>query len=407
MRVVQINATYGIPGIGLSAKQVSDYLTAKGIDNISFYGDRRNSRERAIFMGGFLSHKVHALYSRIVGRTGYLSILATLKTIRQIRRYQPDIVHLRNLHANFVNIPILLHFLAKNDIATVISLHDCFMMTGGCTHYTTNQCFKWQSQCKDCHFLTYKSDYYFVRSVKRAFNDKRKWLNRIPRLGVIGVSDWITDEAKKSPLFKNALLIERIYNWIDFNVFKPYGPESCLAVKNKLGIGDKKMILAVSSFWTESKGFNELLELANRIVNDAIIVMVGKQVVDNILPGNVIAVPRTYNQDELAAFYSAADVFIHLSWEETFGKVIAEAIACGTPVITYDSTACPELVADGCGIVVKEKGNVSMIESALKDLLSKDKSFYREPCIKKSVALFDMQKNCAAHIDFYKRLLEK
>ena len=326
--------------------------------------------------------------------------------IIKIKKYNPDIVHIRNLHANFINIPLLLRFLAKNDVATVVSLHDCFMITGGCTHYTTNQCYKWQTQCNRCGFLTYKSDYYFVKSVKRAFKDKKQGLNRIPRLGVIGVSDWMANEAKKSPFFCNALLIDRIYNWIDFNVFKPYDKEACIAVKEKLGVGNRRMLFAVSSFWTESKGYNELIELANRLGDDVRVVMVGKQIINKNLPHNIIAVPRTYNQEELASYYSASDVFMHLSWEETFGKVIAEAMACGTPVITYMSTACTELVAGGCGIAIKERGNIEMIESALREVLSKEKNDYRLRCLEKSHCLFDMESNCQAHIDFYHRLLE-
>ena len=406
MKVVQINGTYGIPGIGLSTKQVSDYLSSRGIENITFYGERKCDCKKAFFMGGYISHKLHAFYSRIVGRTGYLSIGATLKMIKQIKRYNPDIVHIRNLHANFVNIPILLKFLAKNDIATVVSLHDCFMMTGGCTHYTTNQCFKWQSQCKDCQFLTYKSDYFFVRSVKRAFKDKLKWLNRIPSLGVIGVSDWMTGEAKKSPFYKNAKLIERIYNWVDFSVFKPSNDEEVIAVKKKLGIVGKKMLLAVAAFWTESKGFSDLLKLAKMLPNDVCIVLVGKIMKEVDFPSNVLTIPRTYNQKELASFYSAADLFIHLSWEETFGKVIAEAMACGTPTVTYKSTACTELVADGCGVSITEKGDVVAIKEAVMQILSQGKESYKMLCLNRSRLLFDMNKNCEKHIEFYNNLIK-
>ena len=405
MRVVQINGTYGVPGIGLSTKQVSDYLSKNGIENIVFYGERKCESDKAFFMGGLLSHKLHALYSRIVGRTGYLSIGATLKMIRQIKKYNPDIVHIRNLHANFVNIPILLKFLAKNDIATVVSLHDCFMMTGGCTHYTTNKCDKWQERCVNCEFLKKNSDYYLVKGTKRSFDDKKKYLNAIPRLGVIGVSDWMTNEARKSPFFKNAKIIDRIYNWVDFDVFKPYGNEECRAVREKLGIGEKKMLLAVAAFWTESKGFSEIIHLARILGEEYRIVLVGKMIINIELPSNIVSVPRTYNQVDLATYYSSADVFIHLSWEETFGKVIAEAMACGTPTITYKSTACTELVADGCGVVITKKGDVEAIKEAVLHILSQGKDLYKEQCLNKSRLLFDMNKNCEKHIEFYKKMI--
>lgn len=406
MRVVQINGTYGVPGIGLSTQQVSDYLSSKGIENITFYGERECECDKAFFMGGYVSHKAHALYSRIVGRTGYLSICATMKMLRHLKAYHPDIVHIRNLHANFVNIPMLLKFLAKNDIATVVSLHDCFMMTGGCTHYTTNKCYKWEKRCEHCEYLKKNSDYYVIKGVKRSFDDKKKYLNAIPRLGVIGVSDWMCNEAKRSPFFKNAKLIQRIYNWVDFDVFKPYSAEECKAVREKLGVGDKKMLLAVSAFWTDSKGFGDLKRLAVRLGDDYRIVLVGKMLTQESLPSNMIYIPRTYNQQELATYYSTADVFIHLSWEETFGKVIAEALACGTPVVTYKSTACTELVADGCGIAVELKGDLEAIDKAVVHVLSEQPDIYSEHCINKARLLFDMKKNCEKHIELYKKFSE-
>lgn len=407
MRVVQINGTYGVPGIGLSTKQVSDYLSKEGIENITFYGERECESDKAFFMGGYLSHKIHAFYSRLVGRTGYLSIFATQKMLRQIKAYKPDIVHIRNLHANFVNIPMLLKFLGKNDIATVVSLHDCFMMTGGCTHYTTNKCYKWKDRCVNCQYLKKNSDYYFFRGAKRSFDDKKRCFNTIPRLGVIGVSDWMTNEARRSPFFKNAKLIQRIYNWVDFNVFKPYSDEECRNVRERLGVGDKKMLLAVAASWTDSKGFPELMKIADVLGDEYRIVLVGKILTNTDLPSNVVSVPRTYNQIELATYYSAADLFIHLSWEETFGKVIAEAMACGTPVVTYKSTACTELVEGGCGVAISERGDVKAINEAVKQVLFKENNKYKEACLEKAETQFDMEKNCEQHLEFYRRLIGK
>ena len=182
------------------------------------------------------------------------------------------------------------------------------------------------------------------------WNDKKRlWLS-IPNLAVVGVSDWITNEAKKSPMFKNAKIIRRIYNWIDLDVFKPANADD---IREKYGLTDKKIILGVSSAWSRKKGLDTFLKVADCLKNDEIMLLVGNMPKIS-LPKNVISVAATDSVNELVKYYNAADVFLQLSEEETFGKVVAEALACGTPVVTNGYTANPELVNASCGCIARD-----------------------------------------------------
>ena len=212
----------------------------------------------------------------------------------------------------------------------------------------TTDCYKWQSGCFNCPKIKDDNVSWFFDFTKKMWRDKEKcWLS-VPRLAVVGVSDWITNEAKKSPMFKNAKIIDRIYNWIDLDSFSP---TDTLAAKEKLGLTGKKILLGVSSGWSNKKGLDKFIELASVLKEDERIVLVGNLPKISI-PDNVICVKETNDVEVLSTYYNAADVFLQFSQQETFGKVVAEALACGTPVITNKYTANPELVDDSCGMIL-------------------------------------------------------
>lgn len=402
MKIAQINAVYGILSTGRSAKELSDYLIERGHECITFYGNQKGNYENTVFVGNNLSHKIHAMESRLTGNAGHGSYLATQKLIKQLNRYNPDVIHLRNLHGNFVHIPLLLKFLIKKDIPTVLNLDDCFWFTGGCMHYTVNKCYKWQKgNCKDCKFLKFGENYWLRNNAYNNLNEKIKLIQAIPRLAVCGVSKWIADQARQSPAFKNAKIITHIYNWIDLDVFKPQGEVKDKATKEKLGLLNKKMVLGVAANWEHGKGLEDFIELSVRLPENISIVLVGKIPNYVSLPPNIISVTVTNNVQELAEYYSAADVFVHLSLEETFGKVIAEAMACGTPAIVYDSTALPELIKGKTGIILNAH-DFKSITDAIETVPSHPSS----ECIRQSKESFSLNRNCQNILSIYSDLIQ-
>lgn len=401
MKVVQINAVYGYGSTGRIVKELGEEMDKRGIENYIFHSGKKNELSKTVFIGNKIDQKMHAVCSRITGKQAYFSYLSTLKLIGQLKKISPDIVHLHNLHSNYINLKLLLKYLINNNIATVITLHDCWFYTGKCAHYTLKQCYKWQTGCNHCPQLKEYNKSWFLDSTLKMWKDKKDLFASISRLAVIGVSDWITNEAKKSYL-KNASIIKRIYNWIDLDVFFLHTSN----IREKYNIpADKKIILSVGSGWDEnSEKFNDIIKLSKMIDNNTNIVLVGGGIRNNILTPNIIHIDYIADISELSDIYSMADVYVHLSREDSFGKVVAEAIACGTPAIVYNSTALPELVNTGCGIVVR-CGDINAVKKAIDEIFSNGKNVYTANCINSARRLFNKDDLLSDTINVYTDLI--
>ncbi len=397
MKIVQINAVCE-PGssTGRTVCEWSDYLNQQGIENIVMYGNGKSSRENAYYIGSTFDHKVHALLSRITGKQGYYSYFATRKMLKQLKQFQPDLVHLRNLHGNYISLPLLFHYLIKNKIATVITLHDCFFYTGKCVHYIDANCEKWQTECRECPQLQNGNQSWFFDRTRTMFQDKKRWFSKLERLGVTGVSKWVTDEGKKSFLAKNAKF-KAIYNWIDMDSFYPHTSD----IRERFGITNEFLILGVASYWNREKGLDDFNQLADMLDERFRIVLVGN--VSGKLNEKILHIKRTSDVGMLSDLYAAADVFFNPTRRETFGKVTAEALACGTPAIVYDATACPELVGDGCGHIEK----VGDVDAVCRDILTMEEEGkdYSKICREFAEKNFDKEKLLKQMLQFYKEVL--
>ena len=400
MNIVQINVFDRQGSTGRTCYELQQYInnqtehrcyTAYAIGSEIEYGYR---------VGSWVGHKFHALLARMTGRQGFFSKKETRKLIRFLDKVQPDIVHLRNLHSNYVDVRILLDYLAKKDIACVVTLHDCWFFTGGCCHYTLDGCYKWQSLCGECPRRRADKSWFFD-ATRKNYIEKKRLLTAIPRLAVIGVSDWITDEAKQSFL-KDSKKVARIYNWIDLNTFSRTQEK-----RNELTskYPRQKLLLSVASYWNASKGIVDFIELAKHLGDGYRILLIGTMEYDGQLPSNITSVGPLNEKSALAQYYSAADVFINLSLQETFGKVSAEAIACGTPVITVDSTANGEIVEDGCGVVLPEI-NVSLISEAVVQICKSGYGAFADACRASAKKRFNPEILMNEYIDLYQELAQ-
>ena len=400
MKIVQINAVYQYSSTGRNVSEFHDYLVTHGHESYKFYSVKNADSLTYDLIGCKIDHKIHALGSRLWGKQGYFSYFASRKLISKLSKLHPDAVILHNLHSNYIHYPSLLRYLAKNNIPTIVVLHDCWFFTGHCCHYTSVNCFKWRTQCEKCPLIHCDNASYFFDHTKSIFKEKQKLFSSISRLGVVGVSEWITSEAKKSPIFSNAKIIRRIYNWIDLKVFYP---RDGTALRMKLGLKDTDFVaLGVSMSWDNKKGLDVFIELAKAFPT-IVIIMIG--VINNVsLPNNIINVQPTSSMNELAEYYSLADVFLNFSIQETFGKVAAEALACGTPLIVNRSTANPELVCEDCGFIINNNDLDSIMQS-IRLIQKRGKLFYKDKCVKRANTLFEKESNLAQYLNLITDLL--
>ncbi|MBP3634284.1 MAG: glycosyltransferase [Oscillospiraceae bacterium] len=398
MKILQINAVNGIRSTGRTCTEMSEYFTRHGHACHTVYSVG-NENCGGIAAAPVPECKYHALMSRLTGLQGYHSPIATRNTIKTIRDMKPDVVVLRNLHANYLSIVPLLRYLGKCDVPTVMVLHDCWCFTGKCTHYSSRGCVKWQTGCHHCSQLKADHKSWLFDRTKKMWRDKLRGFAGIRRLAVVGVSDWITNEARKSPFFAHASF-RRVYNWIDRETFCPGDSK----IKEELGIEGCRMILGVSSSWSDKKGLSDFLALAEHLHEDERIVLLGR-LPSMELPDKVIAAPETSDVAQLAAYYRGADVLLQLSREETFGKVVAEALACGTPVVTNRFTANPELVTEKTGVVLEEM-TVQSISQAVHKVLEAGKAHYSKACADFAADRFDKEENLAQYGELFEKMCE-
>lgn len=400
VKILQINAVYGFGSTGRNVQELHEYYLSHGINSYvacAMYSGEKPTN--AYVIGNKLDRKIHAFLSRVTDRQGRFSTVATKQLIRYIKNLNPDVVHIHNYHSNYVHYGKLLAFLAEMKVAVVLTLHDCFPFTGKCFHFVN--CRQWETGCINCQARELiPPTFHCCNAAKENFRLNKELWQGLPRLGVVGVSDWITNEARKS-ILANAQIIRRIYNWIDPKMFCPHNDKSFLREYN---CENKKILLAVAMSWTKSKGIAEIVSLAEKLGENYRIILVGKYEEKINTPDNIILWGRTQSVLELVKLYSNADVFINLSTLETFGKVTVEAMACGTPAIVYDATASPELIGDGCGKIV-QAGDLDGMKRAVEEILSEEKTVYRERCISWVNQQFTLGKIAEQHINLYTELL--
>lgn len=402
MKIVQINAVNKFSSTGTNTHELHDFLKKAGHESYVFCTNEDTPAENVFKIGSFFDYKIHALLSRITGLQAYYSNYSTKKLIRHLSRIKPDVVLLGNLHANYINLRSLLKYLGNNSIATVNVLHDCWTFTGHCCHYTKIHCEKWQHECHSCPLLYEDNTSYIDRSTK-IFRDKKRWFKDIKGLGVIGVSKWIQSEAEKSPIFPGHTEFTHIYNWIDLETFRPGDGQIC---RKELNLKeDSFYAISVSHEWSLEKGLALLISLAKKI--PAIhFLLIGRKP-ENIedIPKNLIFTGVISDKHILRSYYVASDVYLNLSSQETFGKVSAEALSCGLPVIAGNNTASPEVVG-ACGKIVNLK-DLNQIVETLNQFASRQIEIPGEACRKHALESFEKDKNLSKYIKFFERLLDK
>ena len=358
MKVLQIN-TFGNLSTGKIAVDIYRTLKARGSEGVVAFARNDVPGDVPSFrIGNSFSVYADGVFTRFTDKAGHYSKGATAKLIKQIKEYDPDIIHLHNLHGYYINVPMLFEYLAEADKPVVWTLHDCWSYTGHCCYYSMAGCDKWKTEgCRSCPLKkAYPASLICDNSAKN-FAEKNKMFHSVKNLNLVCVSNWLFSELKDS--FLKDIPSRVIYNGIDTNVFKP----SSGNFRIKYNIGDKRIVLGVASTWDTRKGLSDFIELSKILDDRYRIVLVGLNDKEKrLLPDNMTGIGRTDGPKELAEIYSAANVLFNASVEETFGLPNVEAIACGTPVVAYNCTGIPETMTDNDGYIVEPHDLKSVAE---------------------------------------------
>lgn len=397
MRVLQINSIYGAKSTGLIMKDIHHTLLEFGVDSYVAYRDTTDDHVvNGIRVGNSLDWKLHALRMRIDGKQGYSSYFSTKVFINEIECIKPDIIHLHNIHSNFLNLQLVVNYAKKNRIPIVLTLHDCWYFTGKCYHFVDFGCDRWKTGCGECPKRMIDIPSLFCDSSSSVFKERKKLFD-YDKLYVIGCSQWISSLAKQSPIFENARH-SYIYNGVDLDVFTDSNEKSHTD-------NDGIIILVMANKWFEDK---------NKEIRDRILVSL-KEYDRLIIVGctntqkrsleqktNVITYGYIKNRAELAKVYSQADVFLNVTHIDNLPTVNMEALGCGTPVITYNVGGCGELIQQGKTGYVVPLDDITTVLSSFDEI--RHRKIIRRDCRLYAVEHFNKLDNYMKYLDLYTKI---
>ena len=397
-KLLQINTTSNWGSTGRIATEIGNLVINRGGQSFIAYGRYSNHSESyEIKLSSKLSIYLHGIYTRIFDKHGLFSKRDTINLISEIKRINPDIIHLHNIHGYYLNYLLLFNFLSKTNIPIVWTLHDCWSFTGHCAYFSFINCDRWKTGCHHCpQKKSYPASILFDRS-KNNYRDKKNAFTSVKNMTIIPVSNWLANEVKQSFLKKYPIKV--IHNGIDLEVFKPH------EAKKKLDIKGKYVVLGVASGWEERKGLKDFIKLRSLLSSEFSIVLIGlkKKQIES-LPEEIIGIPRTNSVKELAEYYSMANVYFNPTWEDNFPTTNLEALACGTPVITYRTGGSIEAVDDKTGFIV-EQGDLNMATNIIQTICKEGKEKYKDACRQRAVRLYNKNDRYEEYIQLYNSLL--
>ena len=362
MKILQINSVCGVGSTGRIATDLYKVLEEQGHECKIAYG-RGTAPEGidSIKIGSNLDNYIHVFKTRVFDKHGFGSVSATKKFIEKVKEYDPDIIHLHNIHGYYINIEILFNYLKEANKPVVWTLHDCWAFTGHCSHFDYVGCDKWKNGCNNCIQKNEYPSSKVMDNSKFNYEKKKELFTSVKNMTIVTPSKWLANLVRESFLGKYS--VEVINNGIDLDVFKPTESD----FRERYNLQDKFIVLGVASVWTERKGLKYFIELSKELSDDYKVVVVGvteKQKKE--LPNNILAITRTNNVKELAEIYTAVDVFVNPTLEDNFPTTNLEALACGTPVITFNTGGSVESIDNKNGIVVYEKDLNALKKAILK-----------------------------------------
>lgn len=398
MRIAAINDTF-FHSTGQIMRDVASHAIAAGAEMTMF----TSALERLAFsMPGheYYGTPEEMLYHREAGRrtglNGCFDEAGTRRLVQRLEELDVQLIHLHNIHGFSMHLPTLFDFVTRRDIPVVWTMHGCWPFTGNCTHYTAAGCGRWREGCGNCPQLE-RWPWSDRDETALLWEMKRQLFTGVPRLTMVGCSAWIAGEARKS--FLSGCDIRTIFNGVNLNVFHPVDSD----FRQRHGLEGKTILLGVADDWLRRKGLQSMIALADRLDERYQLVLAGtNERVEAMLPSRILPVRSMRDKSALAQLYSAADIFLQTSQEDNFPTVNVEALACGTPVITFDVGGCPDALDESCGRVVPA-GDVDAMLAAIREQTATH-AMTQEACLRRA-AYFSTERMCAEYLALYQELL--
>lgn len=423
MRIAQINVVASLSTGRIAVSLCRTAMQAGHRALICHSRDHAPADVPSYVIGSKAETMLDLILTRLTDRAGFFSRYATRRLIRQLEAYKPDLVHLHNLHGYYLNLPMLFAWLKKHDLPVVWTLHDCWAYTGHCAYYTMARgaapvdgrrrrasqedrlgCDRWLGGCGGCVRRHAYPASWFLDQSARNWRDKRELFCGLKHMVLATPSEWLRGEVKRS--FLGGYPVYALPNGVDLTVFQPCLDEQFMRdVVRFYGLersGGRRLVISAAAVWDERKGLDDLIDLSEALGPEYCVVAVGldEYQIASLPKNTVLGVKRTGNTADLCALYTAADVYLSASHEESMGMTLVEALACGTQVVCYDATAMPEIVTDEVGEVVP-LGDIAALADAVRRLCAAPRS--ADAC-RARAADFEAGKCFSAYLKLYENM---
>ena len=398
MKVMQINCVYNKGSTGKIMYDIHNGLLENGIESVICYGRGAGTTDKNVYKTcSELYAKLNNLLSRITGLMYGGCFFSTNKLISIIKKEKPDVVHLHCINGYFVNIYRLVSWLKKSKIKTVLTLHAEFMHTANCGHAL--DCDKWKTGCGSCPRLKQETKSWLFDGTHKSFVKMKRAFEDFENLTVVSVSPWLRERAEQSPILKGKRHTV-ILNGLNTDIFKIYDTSE---LRKKHGIKeDEKVVFHATPAFSDDKnhfkGGYYVLELAKAFTNVKFLIA-GPFKIEGAIPENVILLGNVNNQVELAKYYSMADLTVITSKKETFSMILAESMACGTPVAGFFAGG-PETITINDYSLFAEYGNIERLKEATEKILNQ--SFNREQISAEAKEKYCKQNMLNNYLEVYK-----
>lgn len=394
MKILQINSVINSGSTGKIAEYIGRVMIANNHESYIAYGVNDNeSKSNKIKIGHKSSLLEHKFQSALFDRHGLASINATKSFVEKLEEINPDVIGIHNLHGYYINYKILFEYIKKHNKPVIWTFHDCWPFTGHCAHFGRTRCEKWMTHCNNCpQKNTYPKSFIIDRSFKN-FEDKKNAFSGISKLHIITPSHWLKKYVSAS--FLQEYPVSVIHNGIDLDTFRPVKVH---------GVAEK-IVLGVASTWNGTKGLSDFIKLRGLLSEDIQIILIGlTQEQIKSLPKGIKGIQRTENVHQLVEWYSKASVFVNPTYIDNFPTTNIEALACGTPVITYKTGGSPEAIDSSTGEVV-EQGSVDALRDAVMKWI--DEREVSEICRKRAEQNFDMNERYLDYLALYESIFSE